>query len=114
MKKQGTKRMLAVRRGGTENLVYVKKEKTNSRVLFLLLSLLSLGICRSVNLCVFLKGAPPLQCGCARAAAAVVFPSCYPCLIGAKSRNAYTIFDSQNRQGRKLEASKELLRAPDC
>lgn len=76
MKKQGTKRMLAVCWGEIENLVYIN-EKMNSRVLFVLLSLLSFVICRCGDLCVY-EGSPTFaECVCQLSFPLVIIPAHY-------------------------------------
>lgn len=76
MKKQGTERMLAVCRGEIENLVYFS-EKMNSGVLFVLLSLLSFGICRSGDLCVYEERPTFAVCMCKLTFFLAVIPAQY-------------------------------------
>lgn len=76
MKKQGTERMLAACRGEIENLVYIN-EKMNSRVLFVLLSLLSFGICRSGDLCVYQERPTFAVCVCQLTFFLAVIPAQY-------------------------------------
>lgn len=76
-----------------ENLVYIKKRENKLQDMVVLLSLLSLGICRS--LCVS-EGSPTFACvpGDRQPSFSLVV---IPVQKRGKSRNAYTVFDSQNR-----------------